>query len=307
MSEHDENSCAPYKPLTLTIVTPSYNQVQFIGRTIESVRAQKCANVQHIVVDGGSTDGTVELLRATPGIEWVSEKDRGQTHALNKGIARARGEIVGWINSDDVYREGAFAVANRLFAEDPALRFVYGDCDYIDADDVVTGKFFALPASAGELARRNVIPQPGCFFRRKVFDEVGLFDESFRYAMDYEFWLRIALVCGERAMHRHAGTLAAFRIHGASKTSEGRAKFEAEERRALLKQIRARALVAPLETAGFARDVVLHKLQHHATSGRLARVVGKRGSYATRLLLERVGYTSWEVEEAARRASGRFE
>jgi hypothetical protein len=178
---------------TISVVIPSYQQGRFIERTLQSVLEQEVDELEVFVCDGGSTDETVEILRRHEDrIRWVSEPDRGQSHAVNKAIAMTSGEIIAWLNSDDVYRPGALALVAQVFRERPGVLALYGGADYIDADDRVQG---AYPTQAWDLtALRNscYLAQPATFFRRELVERLGGPDERLHYCMDYELWLRYA-------------------------------------------------------------------------------------------------------------------
>ena len=178
----------------LSIVTPSFNQAQFIEETLQSVRSQKSSGLEHIVIDGASTDGTVEILKryaSTPGWEhlrWISEPDHGQSDAINKGFRMATGEIIGWLNSDDVYQADSFARVSKAFAESPLVDFIYGD--YLIIDE--TGKTLVSKKEIDfdweiMLCGLNYIAQPNVFFRSRVFEKLGYLNDSLHYVMDYEF------------------------------------------------------------------------------------------------------------------------
>jgi glycosyltransferase involved in cell wall biosynthesis len=205
----------------VSIVTPSYQQGRFIERTLASVRRQRqglpAGAVEHIVMDGGSTDGTVEILeRWRETITFSTGPDGGQTAAINAGMAIARGEILAYLNSDDVYYDGAVAAALDAFARDPAADVVYGEADFIDAADRVVGSY---PTEEWSLARLRLVCflcQPAVFFRRRVLERFGLFDPTLDYCMDYEYWLRLGM---GGARFRHIPVrLAAARLHPATKT-----------------------------------------------------------------------------------------
>jgi glycosyltransferase involved in cell wall biosynthesis len=183
---------------SLTIITPCLNAARTLPATLESVRAQGL-DVEHIVVDGGSTDGTVELLAAADGIRYISEPDRGLSHALNKGIAMATGDVIGEINADDVYEPGALAAVEAAFRERPETRWLTGYCRIIDAEGQEIRK--AVTAYKNVMLRHytlglylthNFISAPATFFSRETLQEVGGFDERYRISVDYDLQLRIA-------------------------------------------------------------------------------------------------------------------
>lgn len=181
------------EPIRISVVTPSFNQGAFIGRTLASVAQQSYPAHEHLVFDGGSSDDTLNVLRAAgENVHWNSGPDGGQADAVNKGIQAASGDVIAWINSDDVYYPGAFAKVAAAFAEDPMLDVVYGGADHIDVND---HPFEAYPTTFWdpELLRHTCfICQPALFFRRRVVERVGLLDAGLRYCMDYNYWLRMA-------------------------------------------------------------------------------------------------------------------
>lgn len=179
--------------MRVSIVTPSFNQGQFIARTLDSVAAQEVEGLEHIVFDGASTDDTVEILESRSGsVTWVSEPDRGQAHAINKAIALSKGDVIGWLNSDDVYYPGAVAAALDFLDANPDVDVVYGMADHIDIDDVAFEPYPTEPWNSERLYEACFICQPAVFFRRRLIDSYGYLDESLHYCMDYEFWLRLA-------------------------------------------------------------------------------------------------------------------
>ncbi len=206
---------------TVTIITPSYNQRQFLPSALASIRGQDYAHIEHIIIDGGSTDDTLEFLasHAAPST-WISEPDRGQAHAINKGMAMAHGEIVGWLNCDDRYVPGAIRTVVEVFAANPDAMLIYGDAMAIDGG----GRRFGLrvnvrPCTVQSLVERgDAIVQPAAFWRRTLHDEIGPLDDSLHYMMDYEFWMRAAL---RRRLLYVPVCLAEERIHQAAKTSTG--------------------------------------------------------------------------------------
>lgn len=191
-------AAAAARPLRFSIVTPSYQQAAFLERTLESVAAQGWPDVEHIVVDGGSTDGSAEILeRWSSRLHWwVSEPDNGQSHAINKGLAHATGDIVAYINSDDFYLPGAFAAAAAVFERDPSARWVAGACRYEFPDGSLHTVWRpTLPVGPRGLWVRDTwyVPQTSSFWRRDVFEQLGVFRDDLHFTMDVEFGLRLAL------------------------------------------------------------------------------------------------------------------
>lgn len=183
---------------SITVVTPCLNSRATIEQTLESVTAQHYPQVEHVVVDGGSTDGTIELLEHAPGVRYTSEPDRGLTDAMNKGIGMARNDVIGWLNADDVYLPGALDAVGRAFATEPGREWVTGPCTIIDGEgheirSAVTRykRFFLRRYSFGLLLTQNFVAAPATFVRRDAFGEIGPFDERFSYSMDYDYWLRL--------------------------------------------------------------------------------------------------------------------
>ncbi|OQX61640.1 MAG: hypothetical protein B5M51_07475 [Anaerolinea sp. 4484_236] len=189
----------------VSIVTPSYNQAHFLEATIRSVIAQDYPRVEYIIVDGGSTDGSVDVIRQYEEhlAAWVSEPDDGQTDAINKGFAMAHGDILAWLNSDDVYQPCAVSEAVAFLGEHPEVGMVYGDTNFIDEEGRTLGKFNARQTSYQRLRRGGVyIPQPASFWRASLWEAVGPLDPSFYFAMDYDLWVRFAKVAELRYVPR---------------------------------------------------------------------------------------------------------
>jgi glycosyltransferase involved in cell wall biosynthesis len=203
--------------MKISVVTPSYNQGQFIGRTLESVSSQHGVVVEHVIFDGGSSDNTTSVLRSfDQGIRWTSEPDHGQAHAVNKGLMATDGEIIGWLNSDDIYYPGALARVHAFFAANQDVDVVYGMADHIDVDDVPFEEYPTEEWNPARLVQTCFICQPALFMRRRVVDKHGLLDESLNYCMDYEYWLRLAKAGVQFAYLREK--LAGSRLYSDNKT-----------------------------------------------------------------------------------------
>ncbi len=213
------------EPLPLvSIVTPSYNQGRFIGRTIDSVLAQGYPHIEYRVIDGGSTDTTVEILRSYgERLLWVSEPDQGQADAINKGLTKPNGEILAYLNSDDTLAPGAIERVVYFFQEHPECDLVYGDADYIDEDDKVTGRYKTEEYSLEKLAADCIVCQPAAFWRRRIAERIGHFDARLHYVRDYDYWLRIAKAGGN--IQYYPVKLAQSRLYAETKTLSGRAKI----------------------------------------------------------------------------------
>jgi hypothetical protein len=211
----------------VSVVTPSYNQAQFVEETIRSVLLQGYPDLEYIVIDGGSTDGSAEIIRKYE--RWlayrVSEPDRGQSDAINKGWRRATGEVWAWLNSDDVYLRRALERAASAFAGRDGLVMVYGASVLINGRGQVEGHLNVPAFDLAELLRLNFVPQPSAFLRGRAVAEAGYLNEGLHLCMDYDLWLRVALR-GEVAHVREA--LSAVRMHPQTKTSTQLARMSAE-------------------------------------------------------------------------------
>ena len=205
--------------MRVSIVTPSYQQAPFLEATIRSVLEQDYPDLEYWVMDGGSTDGSREIIqRYAPRLAgWVSEKDRGQTDAINKGFARAQGEILAWLNSDDTYEPGAVRQAVEYLQAHPEVGLVYGDANFINAQGSAIGRFPAAQTDYRRLRQGYVhVPQQAAFFRADLWRKVGPLDPSFYFAMDYDLWVRLARLAP--VAYLPGKVWANFRLHGEAKT-----------------------------------------------------------------------------------------
>ena len=216
----------------ISIVTPSFNQAQYLEQTLRSVLEQEYPRIEYIVIDGASTDGSVELIKKYKDrlAYWVSEKDSGQAEAINKGLARTTGQIVAWINSDDFYFPGAVASAVKAFETNPEAGLVYGDTVAVDEN----GEFIHFPKYAQwnleDLLTFNIIGQPAVFMRRDILLEVGFLDPSFHFLLDHQLWIRMA---SRAPMVYVPERWAAGRFHESAKNVAQASKFGEEAFRIL--------------------------------------------------------------------------
>jgi glycosyltransferase involved in cell wall biosynthesis len=217
---------------SISVVVPSLNQATFLGQALDSILNQGYPNLEIRVYDGGSSDGSVEILRHYgPRLDyWVSERDRGPAHAINKGLAGAKGEILGWLNSDDMLTEDALRVVGRAFAEDPELDLVYANALYIDEENRLhladhggfrTGLYYGEMQSPERIPAYwsyvHAVPQPTVFFRRRLLESCGVLDERYHFIFDFELFYRFAAGAKTRKLER---TQAFYRIHRGAKTSD---------------------------------------------------------------------------------------
>jgi len=223
----------------LSVVTPVYNSARYLSETLESV-SRLATPHEHLVVDGDSTDGTVELLEARddPQLRWVSEPDRGQTHAVNKGFAQARGELLGWLNGDDEYVAAAVDRAVARLLREPGIDAVYGSMEITDEDGITRRVYrpwrfnWRLYLFLGDY-----VTTPTIIFRRKLLDPVGLLDETYVDAADYDFYLRLLR---HARVERVPEPLVRFRYHPESKTGRDYVRGQQEALRIRLKWARSR-------------------------------------------------------------------
>jgi glycosyltransferase involved in cell wall biosynthesis len=205
--------------LKISIITPSFNQGRYIERTIQSVLTQSVANfeLEYRVIDGGSQDETVSILKCyAKDLHFVSEPDQGQAAAVNKGLQSISGDIIGWLNSDDIYYPNALQKIANFFLAHPKADVVYGDAEQIDQEDRVIAPYPTEAWNIERLKQTCYLSQPAVFWRRSVLEKFGLLDEQLHYCMDYEYWLRLAL--GGAQFSYFPVVLAGSRLHPATKT-----------------------------------------------------------------------------------------
>lgn len=216
------------KPL-ISIITPSYNQAPYIRQTIESVIRQDYDNIQYIIIDGGSTDGSVDIIKEyTDFLDfWVSEPDKGQSDAINKGLSKAKGDLVTWINSDDLLLPGALSLVADAWSRSPETPIITSECLLISRDNEYIG-CRVVPKQYRWFSERGLvyICQPGTFWKRDIFQTDNVLDQRLHAAMDQDLWYRISLYFNGAIKLDHC--LAAFRFHEESKTSKLESLFSKE-------------------------------------------------------------------------------
>ena len=222
----------------VSIVVPSYNSAAFIDETLASICGQDYANLEVIVADGGSKDGTVEIVKRYPEVILISEPDKGQAHAINRGILRASGEIIAYLNSDDVYRPGAIKTIVEHFRRNPEAQILVGECDYIDEASRTIGHMVPKYSGPDGIVRYwgwekwHCIPQQAVFWRRNVVERVGLFDSTRHFVMDLEYWIRVSEFYPFLLVPEN---LAAFRLVAGTKTVSSTDRMYEEEYEAFTK------------------------------------------------------------------------
>jgi glycosyltransferase involved in cell wall biosynthesis len=213
--------------MKISIVVPSFNQARYLGATLDSVFSQSHRDVELIVNDGGSTDGTVELLRGrSEEFRWSSGTDHGQADAINKGLREASGEILAYLNSDDVYLPDALAKVAGYFHDHPECQILYGDAYHLHADGSVMEEYYSEPWNYSHLLEICYICQPAVFWRRSLMEQQGVFDDRLHYALDYDYWLRVGAHLPLQYLRGHF--LAGSRLHQDTKTLGQRVKMHRE-------------------------------------------------------------------------------
>jgi glycosyltransferase involved in cell wall biosynthesis len=182
----------------ISIVTPSYNQARFLEKTILSVLDQDYPHIEYLIADGGSTDGSTDLIKKYSKrlTWWVSEKDSGQAEAINKGFARAKGEYIAWINSDDYYMPGAISAAVKALTTHPQAGFVFGNVRVVDKSEKILNNLTYGNWGLVDLMSFHIIGQPGVFMRRSVLEKAGYLDQTYHFMLDHHLWIRLAQITG---------------------------------------------------------------------------------------------------------------
>jgi len=203
--------------MSIAIITPSFNQGRFIERTIESVITQSIPQLEYIVMDGGSTDETVTILkRYQSHLSYSSAPDKGQANAVNKGLTQSQGEILGWLNSDDIYYPQAIRKVLAIFEKNADIDVVYGKANHIDEQDKIIQPYPTEEWNLKRLTQTCYLSQPAVFFRRSLLSRFGILNENLHFCLDYEYWLRLGL--GGARFYYVQEILAGSRLHCATKT-----------------------------------------------------------------------------------------
>jgi glycosyltransferase involved in cell wall biosynthesis len=212
------NNISNEETLKISIITPSYNQAQFIDDTILSVLNQNYKNFEHIIIDGGSNDGTIEILQKYSHLKWVSEKDNGQSDAINKGFRMATGDIIAWLNSDDYYEQNIFNEINQYFKMNENCYFLHGNITFVDRNKkVLLSSSCPVMSFKNLLNNPDIVRQPSCFWKRSILTDIGFINEKHHLVMDLEYFLRIGK---KYDFHYIANNISNFRLYSDGKSSK---------------------------------------------------------------------------------------
>lgn len=219
--------------LKISIVTPSYNQGNFIEKTIKSILNQNYENFEHIIIDGGSTDNTIEIVKCYKHLKWISEEDSGQANALNKGFALATGDIFAWLNSDDYYEVNIFNTVSEYFENHSDCDFLYGDITYVNKYDEKLFEISGDEINYNSLLKNpDLIRQPSFFWRREIFYKFGGIDESLNLVMDYDLFLKFTKIKKPCYIKKN---FSYYRIYDETKTHSNRKKQAIEILKVMIK------------------------------------------------------------------------
>jgi glycosyltransferase involved in cell wall biosynthesis len=227
----------------ISVITPSFNQGLFLERTIKSVLDQNYPNLQYMIIDGGSTDNSVSIIKKYESslYYWVSEPDQGQADAINKGLRRATGEWIAWQNSDDIYYPGVFNQLAKTAELHPEVGLIIGNMMLIDAEDrTLRDLHYVRPTYHSMVAEGMVLANQAAFWRRSLHERIGYLDEHMNYSLDYEWFLRVTRVCRTYHVNRMWG---GFRIHNMAKTSSPKRMFVKENQLILAKELKSRGFL----------------------------------------------------------------
>lgn len=211
----------------ISIVTPSYNQGKYLEQTILSIINQKYPNLEYIIIDGGSTDNSIKIIKKYEKhlTYWVSEKDKGQSDAINKGLKKVTGDLFNWINSDDYLEEGALFEIASAFQKNPDKKLFCFGLNYLKGNEKELSKLKNNPSDPLQCFYDPVIAQPAAFFSSEAIKKIGMVNLRLHYSMDYEWWLKCMFLFGNECLFVSHEPVASFRIHDEAKTSEGDKKF----------------------------------------------------------------------------------
>ncbi len=251
----------------ISVVIPCYNSVDFIEETLRSILNQGYPNLQCVIVDGGSTDGTLDILKKYDGrIQWISEKDKGQSDAINKGLKLAEGDVVTYLNADDIYEKDCLGRVANFFMKNPGCKWAYGKCRIINENGMEIRKpitwyknYWQRRYSYTRLLILDFIAQPAAFWRRELTEEIGLFDVNEHLAMEYDYWLRAGARYEPGFIDEY---LARFRLHPVSKSSTrfsdaAKAALDVAKRQAISER---RAFLTPLQYLNYFTIVFVYSL-----------------------------------------------
>ena len=230
-----DNIMARY-PL-VSFVTPSYNTLKYIKDTINSIHSQFYPNLQHIIMDGGSDDGTVEYVKSLDDITFISKKDKGQSNAINKAFDLCEGEIIGWLNSDDTSNPGAIDYVVKYFRTHPEIEYIHSDVNIIDEKGVLKGRAIGSELTLEKILFKNPVKQPALFMRKSLLDKLGRLREDLHYVMDMEFWLRIS-VNNIKGAYISDEVFANFRMMPGTKTVDSGPNFLKEWKKILTEYLK---------------------------------------------------------------------